>query len=266
MPTFKLKQNIKNNLPKPIWDFFQSLKYAGKKYVGNKIPNHKIYQYYVQNKKGIEIGGPSKLFKTILPLYQVINTLDGVNFSNNTLWEGPIKLGQNFNYIGRKKGFQFIADATDLSLIKSNTYDFLLSSNCLEHIANPLKAIEEWKRVLRDSAAFILVLPNKESNFDHNRPVTTFQHLLDDYNSNITEYDLTHLEEILALHDLSMDPPAGDLEEFRTRSLDNFNNRTLHHHVYDIPLIEKMLDHSGFEVVNTCMMKKDFFALGIKRN
>jgi len=255
--TNKLKRTIINHLPRPVLELLQSLLSMGR-----KIPDYKIYQSYVKNRKGIEIGGPSTLFKTILPIYKVIETLDGVNFSNNTIWEGTIETGQNYNYIGSKKGFQFICDATDLSLIKSNTYDFLLSSHCLEHIANPLKVIDEWKRAIKDHAALILALPNKDGNFDHKRSVTTFEHLLDDYHNNTMEYDLTHMEEILSLTDLSM--ANLDLETFRKRSLDNFNNRTLHHHVFDIPLMEKMLTYSGFEVINACKTKKDYIALAIK--
>lgn len=254
-----VKKTIKNNLPNSLFELLQSLKYVGK-----KIPDYEIYQSFIRNRKGIEIGGPSTLFKTMLPIYQVVESLDGVNYANNTLWEGSLRVGRTFNYVRNKKGIQFICDATDLDQIKSSTYDFLLSSNCLEHVANPLKAIEEWKRVVKDDGLVLLVLPNKYSNFDHNRPVTTFEHLLDDCRNEVTEHDLTHLDEILALHDLSMDPPAGNLEEFRLRSLNNFENRALHHHVFDIPLMTEMLEHFGFEIIKSDTTETDYFALGRK--
>ena len=256
----RLKEVIKNYLPNEVFESLLSLKYAGK-----KIADYEIYQSFLKDRKGIEIGGPSTLFKTTLPIYQVIESLDGANFSDNTVWEGSIRPGQTFNYIKDRKGIQFISDATNLDQIKSATYDFLLSSNCLEHIANPLKAVEEWKRVIKDDGFMLLVLPNKDSNFDHNRPVTTFEHLLDDYNNEINEHDLTHLNEILALHDLSMDPPAGNPDEFRLRSLNNFNNRTLHHHVFDIPLITRILEHFEFEIIKTSETKTDFLALGHRK-
>ncbi|OBJ02816.1 hypothetical protein A5660_21365 [Mycobacterium alsense] len=221
------------------------------------------HQYYsaVDSKYGIEIGGPSLLFKTVLPVYQIVRGLDGVNFSTDTIWEGNIEPGGNFNYYHNKFGRQFISEASDLSQIPSDQYDFLLSSNCLEHVANPIKALKEWQRVIAVGGAFILVLPNKDSNFDHRRPVSKFEHLLDDFNRDTGEDDLTHLDEILMLHDLSMDPPAGDLEHFRQRSLKNFHNRTLHHHVFDVPLIEQVLEHVGFEIADITTTKSDFFAL-----
>ncbi len=62
-----------------------------------------------------------------------------------------------------------------------------------------------------------------------------------------------------------MDPPAGDLEHFRQRSLKNFENRTLHHHVFDVQLIEQMLDQVGFEIEDLTTTKTDFFALATKK-
>ncbi|WP_197518371.1 bifunctional 2-polyprenyl-6-hydroxyphenol methylase/3-demethylubiquinol 3-O-methyltransferase UbiG [Mycobacterium sp. E3198] len=245
---------------KPAADLFFAVKYAGQ-----RLPLRQKYQSFVARQYGIEVGGPSLLFKTLLPLYQVAAGLDGVNFGTDTVWEGSIAAGNDYRYYPSKRGRQFIEEATNLSAIDAAQYDFLLSSNCLEHVANPIKALNEWKRVIRPDGGLILVLPNKESNFDHRRPFTKFEHLLDDFDSDVGEDDLTHLDEILALHDLPMDPPAGDLENFRRRSLKNFENRTLHHHVFDVPLIETMLDHVGFEILDMTTTRTDFFALGRKK-
>ena len=177
--------------------------------------------------------------------------LDGCNFSNITIWEGNIESGEKYNYYKNKNGVQYISEATDLSLIPNSKYDFIISSNCLEHVANPLKAIEEWIRVVKKGGLLLLVLPNKEYCFDHNRSVTEFSHLLKDYENNITENDLTHLDEILNLHDLKMDKPAGSLEQFRERSLKNFENRALHHHVFDINLLKEIFSYFKLEVLLT---------------
>lgn len=50
-------------------------------------------------------------------------------------------------------------------------------------------------------------------------------------------------------HDLSMDSPAGNLEEFAKRSLDNFNNRCLHHYVYNDELLMEICDHFKCEFI-----------------
>lgn len=251
-----MRNTIQSFASKSAVDLFYTVKYAP-----FRLPIRQKYRSFVENKYGVEIGGPSALFKTVLPLYQFVGGLDGVNFSADTVWEGSIEVGDNFNYYYKKSGYQFIADATNLSEIASSRYDFLLSSNCLEHVANPIKALMEWKRVIKECGVVILVLPNKESNFDHRRPFTKFQHLLDDFTHDVGEDDLTHLDEILTLHDLPMDPPAGDLHHFKERSLKNFQNRTLHHHVFNVQLIQEMLNYVGFEILDMTTTRTDFFAL-----
>ncbi|AYE95609.1 methyltransferase [Mycobacterium paragordonae] len=250
---------IKEFAPKSASDLLQILKYQRW-----RLPFRQTYQSFVDCKYGIEIGGPSGVFSTVLPLYEFVAGLDGVNFATDTVWEGQIQEGETYNFWGKRTGHQYISDATDLGQITSARYDFLLSSNCLEHVANPIKALTEWKRVIKPGGGFVLVLPNQVSNFDHRRPVTKFDHLLEDYTRDVGEDDLTHLEEILALHDLKMDPPAGDLEQFRRRSLQNLRNRTLHHHIFDADLIEKLLTHLGFDVRDVTTTRTDFFALAVK--
>jgi len=135
-----------------------------------------------RNKYGLEVGGPSGVFKAegLMPLYQSASSIDGCNFSNSTTWEGQIQEGMSY-HVARETGYQFIAEAADLKMICSNKYDFLLASHCLEHVANPLGALSEWIRVLEDGGILLLILPDKNATFDHQRPVTKFSHPLDDF-------------------------------------------------------------------------------------
>ena len=174
-----------------------------------KIPHLNKWQQPFVNKYGIEIGGPSGMFNVtgFLPLYAIAEKIDGVNFSTTTVWEGTLSEGNNYKY-NNKTGYQFIAEGDHLGKIKDETYHFVLSCNNLEHMANPLKAIFEWKRVLKKDGAMLLVLPNKHANFDHARPYTSMEHIVSDYNDKVGEDDMTHLTEILKLHDLRRDPQA----------------------------------------------------------
>jgi len=224
-----------------LWKFYCKLFNA-------TIPNVQSWISFVKNKSGIEIGGPSGIFsaKNFLPLYSSLKSLDGVNFSNQTIWEGKLYPGENYPYDGRT-GFQFIGEGTNLKEIKDDQYDFVLSCNNLEHIANPVKALIEWKRIIKPDGIIILILPRKESNFDHKRSVTTFHHLQQDFEKNINEKDLTHLNEILELHDLKRDVHAGSFENFKRRSEKNFETRSIHHHVFDIALLKEMIDFVGMQ-------------------
>lgn len=217
-----------------------------------RIRQYPVIIQHLKGKNGLEIGGPSRILRRggQIPVYPIVDTLDGCNFSYKTVWEGSIQPGQSYQYQkGKKNGRQFIADATDLRGIPSQTYDFVLSSHALEHIANPFKAVMEWLRVLRDDGSLLLVLPHKDGTFDHRRPVTTLQHLISDLNSNMNEDDLTHLSEILKWHDLRLDPAAGDIASFKLRSLKNFENRCLHHHVFDTCLAVRIFDYFNLQIL-----------------
>ncbi len=230
------------------------------------IKNFNQYAQYFKGKNGIEIGGLSPIFSKEIPIYKIIENLDGCNFSSQTVWEGSIKEGKSYNFYKAKKGYQYFCEASDLNDIPSEKYDFLISSHCLEHCANALKTINEWLRVIKKGGAILLVLPDKNFTFDHNRDVTKFEHLLEDLNNNIDETDLTHLPEILKKHDLSMDLAAGSIEQFKNRSLDNFSNRCLHHHVFDFKLLEQIFEYNNLEVIEKSFAKPyNQIILGVKK-
>ncbi len=201
---------------------------------------------------GIEIGGPSPIVfgrEGCLPLYRVVGRLDNCNFSRTTLWEGAIQEGTTFRFDEEHApGRQYIAEATDLGTLPSESYDFVLSSHTLEHIANPLQAMFEWKRLLREKGILVLVVPHKDGSFDHRRALTPFEHLLDDFQRGTTEEDLTHLPEILMLHDFSQDPGAGDFAAFKERAEQNLQHRCLHHHTFDTLLVAQMVDYVGMQI------------------
>jgi SAM-dependent methyltransferase len=217
------------------------------------IPNYALIKKLFTGKSGIEIGGPSSMFKkgNFIPIYNIVKSLDGCNFSSNTIWEGNINSGRSFNYYKNKTGIQYISEATELKDIADGTYDFVISSNCLEHVANPLKALKEWLRILKQDGSILLVLPNKKYFFDHKRQVALFSHLLEDLKNDTKEDDLTHLDEILALHDLTRDLPAGNFEQFKARSLKNFENRALHQHVFDVPLLVQIFNYFNLDILLT---------------
>lgn len=220
---------------------------------GNKIDAINEIRSLFSNKVGIEIGGPSKIFTKngYVPIYDILKSLDGCNFSNATLWEGKIDTSLPYQYFEDKKGTQYISEATDLAQIDNENYDFVISSHCLEHVANPMKAINEWLRVIKKNGLLLIILPYKSYCFDHKRPFTEYAHLLEDYNSGITEKDLTHLEEILEFHDLNMDKPAGTLQEFKARSLNNYENRALHHHVFELETLVQLFQFFKLEIILT---------------
>ncbi|MDD4521708.1 MAG: methyltransferase domain-containing protein [Methanosarcina sp.] len=217
----------------------------------HKCTNYSFYLSALKGKRGLEIGGPSPLFQKrgTIPLYDHIH-LDGCNFSGSTIWEGSLIDGDTYRYSTHiPPGHQYILDAVNLSPIPSKKYDFVLSCHSLEHVANPLKALNEWIRVTKPRGYILLILPEKSNTFDHNRQVTTLDHLITDYKNNIKEDDLSHLDEILALHDVSRDGGTRSLLDLKARALKNYENRAIHHHVFDLNLLYEIFQYLDIELI-----------------
>lgn len=205
----------------------------------------------VEGRMGLEIGGPSRIFsgRGLIPAYGIAAGIDGANFAAKTVWADSLGEDHPYEFKGRRMGRQYLREGTDLHGIGPETYDFILSSHAIEHIANPLGALAEWRRVLRPGGTLVLVVPHKDATFDHRRPVTSLEHIEGDLAANTAEHDLTHLPEILALHDRTRDWGAGTPDEFRRRCEDNLATRCLHHHVFDTELAVRVVDRAGFRIL-----------------
>lgn len=229
----------------------RAAKHIVSRLLGRQVRFQRPFVLAVENRAGLEIGGPSGAFSDegMLPLYRHIRSLDNCVYAVETIWEGKRAMGPTFSFHPRKpKGFNFICEATNLHLIGDGVYEFILSSHCLEHTANPLQVLKECMRVAKAEAAIIVVLPHYHYTFDHRRRPTPLIHMVEDYEGGRGEDDSTHLKEVLELHDLSRDAPAGSPEQFRDRSMRNIENRCLHHHVFDEHNSCQLLSAAGLNV------------------
>jgi len=201
---------------------------------------------------GLEVGVPSYFFtgRGLFPVYPRAQRLDNCNFSGETISEGKIAARETFRYHWRhKRGRQYFSEATDLGFASDDAYDFLISSHMLEHSANPIRALMEWKRVIKPDGGLLLVLPHRDGTFDRRRPVTPLQHLIEDFEQGMGEEDLSHVPEILELHDYTLDPGGAEPVAFAARCRDNFKNRSLHQHVFDTRLAVELVDLLQFQVL-----------------
>lgn len=202
---------------------------------------------------GLEFGGPSKVFSVAgyCPVYEDAKRVDNLNFAAVTKWHGAIDSGSNYFFNPRKEpGVQRVPDSGTLSMLRDASYDFILSSHMLEHTANPLKQLVEWNRVLKIEGILMLVLPHKDGTFDRKRPLTSTEHFLDDFENNTLETDTTHLEEILKLHDLSLDKAQNSPVSFKSWIENNHANRGAHHHVFNSVNAARLVDLAGFKILD----------------
>jgi hypothetical protein len=197
-----------------------------------RLWNYRRIERALKGKRGLEIGGPSCIFSPatpngfVPPVYAIAASIDNCNFATSTTWSHG-EAGRTFCYLSdREPGMQYIHDATELTSIR-----------------------RDFQRVVRPKGHVLVIVPNQRYTFDHRRTLTTFAHLESDLAAGTDESDMTHLEEILALHDLEKDKPAGTPEEFRERCLRNREARCMHHHVFDLALLERSLRHAGFHTL-----------------
>ena len=202
------------------------------------IPNGIIFQ-----KTGLEIGGPTECLQG-LGVYIAPRKLDNMHLLSKP---GPFRLLEN----GPVLGTTFKGDAVNMQFIKPESYDFVFASHVLEHIVNPLKALEEIWRLLPTGGHCILVLPYKQRTFDHRRPTTLFEELQQHFAENRSEESvMDHVTpELLDVYDFSRDLPAGNRVSFFERCKKNFENRMFHVHVFDFALICQCLEFSGFRPI-----------------
>jgi SAM-dependent methyltransferase len=220
---------------------------------GSRLHAYEVCRPLLEGRRGLEIGGPSAIFSRTgpLPLYPLFDRLDNCDFASDTVWHGEAADGAEFTYDeGRPPGRRLIRDATFLDGVDDASYDVLLASHTLEHIANPLLALSEWRRVVGADGHLVLVLPHLENTFDHRRPVTTLEHIDADFAASTPADDPTHVREFIELCDLRRVPDQLSREAFEQRTLDHTANRTVHHHVFDTDLAVRLLDRAGCQLLS----------------
>jgi SAM-dependent methyltransferase len=192
----------------------------------------------------LEPGGPSALFGRLgaIPVYSRVAALDILDYAEDTLWSSASDVG-----IAPRR--RVIGEAGRLQGVPENSYDALLASHVIEHLADPLGALGEWSRVVRPGGHVLLIVPHRDGTFDHRRPVTSLEHLQADHSRQVAEEDLTHLDEILALHDLERDPGAPSRAVFEQRCRDNASTRAMHHHVFVSRTVAQLCATARLEVL-----------------
>lgn len=65
-----------------------------------------------------------------------------------------------------------IANGCDAMALPEGEFDFVFSSHCLEHLSNPVGALEHWKSRIKPGGVLFLYLPHPDMTYwlpQHNR-------------------------------------------------------------------------------------------------
>lgn len=78
-----------------------------------------------------------------------------------------------------------IAAPGDQLPLEDNSVDFVISSHVIEHFPDPIKALKEWRRVVRPGGYIYVIAPHKERIFDKDRDRTTLAELIERHETGI---------------------------------------------------------------------------------
>jgi SAM-dependent methyltransferase len=74
-----------------------------------------------------------------------------------------------------------VDDGARLASFADGSLDFVVANHVLEHVEDPIAALEHHLRVLRPGGVLYFTLPDARATFDARRKRTTTEHLLNDH-------------------------------------------------------------------------------------
>ena len=118
-------------------------------------------------------------------------------------------------------------DTDRLSALDDESQDFVIASHALEHLANPLAMLGEIHRVLRSGGIALVLLPDRRRTFDRDRRPTPVQHLVAEYEADVTTVTDDHVEDFLRGVGEWQDAWSADA---RTEAIERHRQRSIHVH------------------------------------
>jgi hypothetical protein len=131
-------------------------------------------------------------------------------------------------------------DAETLATMAPASVDFLVAAHVIEHMRNPIGALFNWIRVVRDGGLVYLIVPDKRRMFDERRVRTLLEHLVLDYRQPSVERDFEHYLEYAALvHHQAGDAAIAEAHRLRDTGF------SIHFHVFLPEDIVRMVQWVG---------------------
>jgi ubiquinone/menaquinone biosynthesis C-methylase UbiE len=103
--------------------------------------------------------------------------LDTINVDYTGSMETAFKKAEIAN-CGEAMPVDVVAEGDNLPF-RDEEYDFVISSHVIEHFFDPIKAIEEWFRVIKPGGYIFIICPKSRAVPDETRPRTKLQEILD---------------------------------------------------------------------------------------
>jgi predicted SAM-dependent methyltransferase len=130
-----------------------------------------------------------------------------------------------------------IDNGETLSTLAAESQDFIIASHFLEHSQNPVATLQTFMRVLRPDGLLFMVIPDKLYTFDKDRPSTTLEHVVRDFEEGPDWSREQHYREYARLVDQAT---GGEAVELRARYLMDMDY-SIHFHVWTKPELLEFL-------------------------
>lgn len=147
---------------------------------------------YLKNLCGVEIGAAS---------YRDfgLNTLN-VDINDNQKVDTVYRKRQ-LELTGKVSKVDFVAPGDELPF-NDSFWDFVLTSHVLEHFFDPIKALKEWHRVVKDGGYICLILPDKRKTFDKKRERTALNELIDRHANQVSNSEIAAHHNVWVMEDV----------------------------------------------------------------
>jgi SAM-dependent methyltransferase len=157
-----------------------------------------------------------------------------------------------------------VDDGESLKTILDASQDFVIANHFLEHCRNPIGALRNMLRVLKEEGILYLCIPDKRYTFDIDRPVTPIEHLLRDDEEGPEWSKRQHFEEWARLVDKV---PESEVAAKTAQLIET--DYSIHYHVWTqaeiLELLSTLQDRLRFTFDVELFLKRDYEVVLILR-
>jgi SAM-dependent methyltransferase len=136
-----------------------------------------------------------------------------------------------------------IDDGESLKSVANESQDFIIANHLLEHMENPIRTLRRFLEVIRPGGMLYHAVPDKRFGFDSERPLTSVEHIIRDFQEGPSWSRDDHFREFakLIIEGKTVRPPdrypnqiaygVPDVEAEAQRLMQM--NYSIHFHVWD---------------------------------
>ena len=193
-----------------------------------------VAAHYVRG-SGIEVGGLHNPLK--VPRGASVRYIDRMS-TEELRKQYPELAGRSFTRV------DILDDGERLRTIADGSQDFVIANHFLEHCENPIGTLHTLFRVVKKGGVVYMCLPDKRYTFDSDREITSFEHILRDYEEGPAWSRRGHFEEWVRIVERVSD---GEEAARRVQALMD-QKYSIHYHVWTQPDMWNML-HAARDVL-----------------